>query len=81
MAPSPALTCDRLFRACDPDSLGFTTTAELEPAHGLIGQERALAALEFGVAIRARGFNIFALGAQSTGRHNAVRRLEPDSKV
>jgi hypothetical protein len=75
MALKPALTCDQLFRACDPDSLGFATTADLEPAHGLIGQERALAALEFGVAIRARGFNIFALGAQGSGRHNAVRRF------
>ncbi|MEE8455439.1 MAG: AAA family ATPase [Limibaculum sp.] len=75
MAPNPALACDQLFRACDPDSLGFATTADLEPAHGLIGQERALAALEFGVAIRARGFNIFALGAQGSGRHNAVRHF------
>jgi lon-related putative ATP-dependent protease len=75
MAPNPALTCDQLFRACDPDKLGFSTTADLEPAHGLIGQERALSALEFGVAIRAHGFNIFALGAQGSGRHNAVRRF------
>jgi lon-related putative ATP-dependent protease len=75
MSPRPALTCDQLFRACDADGLGFTTTADLEPAHGLIGQDRALAALEFGVAIKARGFNIFALGAQGSGRHNAVRRF------
>jgi predicted ATP-dependent protease len=75
MAIKPALTCDQLFRACDPDGLGFDTTADLKPAHGLIGQERALAALEFGVGIRARGFNVFALGAQGSGRHNAVRRF------
>ena len=75
MPAKPALTCDQLFRASDPAGLGCATTADLEPAHGLIGQERALAALEFGVAIRARGFNIFALGAQGSGRHNAVRRF------
>ena len=75
MAIKPALTCDQLFRACEPDGLGFATTTDLEPAHGLIGQERALAALEFGVAIRAHGFNIFALGAQGSGRHNAVQRF------
>jgi lon-related putative ATP-dependent protease len=75
MPPIPALTCDRLFRGSDPAALGFATTAELEPASGLIGQDRALAALEFGVGIRAKGFNIFALGAQGSGRHNAVRRF------
>ncbi len=82
MAPIEPLSCDRLFRASDPDALGFETTADLEPAHGLIGQDRALAALEFGVSIKARGFNIFALGAQGSGRHNAVRRfVEARAKV
>ncbi len=75
MAPNPALTCEQLFRPCDASELGFSTTAELEPASGLIGQDRALEALEFGVAIRARGFNIFALGSQGSGRHNAIRRF------
>ena len=75
MAPKPALTCDRLFRPCDAAALGFGTTAELEPAGGLIGQDRALEALDFGIAIRARGFNIFALGSQGSGRHNAIRRF------
>ena len=75
MAPTQPLTCDRLFTASDPAELGFRTTAELEPAHGLIGQDRALAALAFGVSIKASGFNIFAQGAQSSGRHNAVRRF------
>ena len=75
MAPTQPLTCDRLFTASDPSALGFQTTADLEPAHGLIGQDRALAALAFGVSIKANGFNIFALGAQSSGRHNAVRRF------
>ncbi|MDH3665701.1 MAG: AAA family ATPase [Paracoccaceae bacterium] len=75
MAPIQPLSCDRLFRASDPTALGFETTTDLEPAHGLVGQDRALAALEFGVSIKARGFNIFALGAQGSGRHNAVRRF------
>ena len=32
MSPNSALSCDQLFRACDPDRLGFATTADLEPA-------------------------------------------------
>jgi lon-related putative ATP-dependent protease len=75
MAPRPALTCDLLFRASDAAALGFATTADLDPAHGLIGQDRALAALEFGIAIKARGFNVFALGSRGSGRHNAIRRF------
>ncbi|MFZ9889010.1 MAG: Lon protease family protein, partial [Myxococcota bacterium] len=42
---------------------------------GAIGQERALAALELGLGIRERGFNIFVVGASGTGRTSTVRQL------
>lgn len=63
MAPIPAGGCDKHFRASGPAAPGFAITAEIESASGLIGQDRALAALEFGVGIRPKGFNTFALGA------------------
>ncbi|MBI1246136.1 MAG: AAA family ATPase [Alphaproteobacteria bacterium] len=66
---------DRLARPCDPKALGFTTTADLKPVGGLIGQDRALAALDFGIAMKARGFNILAIGSRGSGRHNAIRRF------
>ncbi|MGI9465315.1 MAG: AAA family ATPase, partial [Aestuariivirgaceae bacterium] len=53
----------------------FKTTKDLKPVKGLIGQDRALDALEFGTGLDASGYNIFVLGAPGSGRHNAVRRF------
>lgn len=62
-----------LRRRVDPSSLGFASTAELEPAVGLIGQERALKAIEFGVTMDSQDFNIFVLGPPASGKSTAVR--------
>ena len=67
-----AVPVERLRRRCDPGSLGFATTAELEPLEGFLGQERALEALSFGADIDRPGFNLFVLGVPSSGRHTAV---------
>src|SRR5438067_3970763 len=57
-----------LYRRCDPAELPFTLCSELDEAPGLIGQERADEALNFAVRIRAKGYNVYALGASGTGR-------------
>lgn len=59
----------------DPDTLGFRTTAELEPLDHVVGQDRALRALEFGLAMRQRGYNIYVSGLTSTGRKQLVKQL------
>ena len=66
------LTVDQLRRTCDPASFTFETTAELTPITGLIGQDRAAAALSFGIGIQEKDFNIFAAGAPGTGKRTAV---------
>jgi len=43
----------------------------LEP----IGQDRAVEAVEFAVAMRRKGYNVYALGASGTGKHTIVRDL------
>ena len=77
MAVSP-LANRELRRRCKVADLGFKTTGELEPVGGLIGQDRALDALEFGTGLLAHGYNIFVLGAPGSGRHNAVKRFLED---
>ena len=67
------LACDELRRAVDAKALGFKTTADLEPASGLIGQDRALRAISFGVGIKAPDFNLFVLGPPASGKSTAVR--------
>ncbi|MDH3743370.1 MAG: AAA family ATPase, partial [Hyphomicrobiales bacterium] len=76
--PIKPLATDKLRRRCDAKALGFKTTKDLEPVEGLIGQDRALDALEFGTGLNASGYNIFVLGAPGSGRHNAVRRFLND---
>ena len=60
-------------RVVDAASLGFTDTSELTPVDGLIGQDRALKAIEFGAAMRAHDFNLFVLGPPSSGKRTAVK--------
>ena len=64
-----------LYRRCDPAELPFDLCSELEEAPGLIGQERAVEALNFAVRIRGQGYNVYALGASGTGRHTMVEEL------
>ena len=68
-----ALAADELRRTVDADTLKFKTTDDLEPMHGLIGQERALRALHFGAGMRSYDYNIFVLGPDASGKSAAVR--------
>ena len=70
-----ALAPSLLYRRCDPSELPFELCSELEEAPGLIGQERAVEALNFAVRMRAKGYNVYALGATGTGRHGMVEDL------
>ncbi|MDR3238506.1 MAG: AAA family ATPase [Clostridiales bacterium] len=57
-----------LKKAINPQTLGFETTAELDTAPGIIGQNRAAAALQFGLNIKTKGYNIYVCGDPGTGR-------------
>jgi len=62
------LTPEQLRINCDPNGLGFETTAEVRPSGDMVGQERALAAIDLGLDIETAGYNIFAVGPTGTGR-------------
>ncbi|MBI2503148.1 MAG: AAA family ATPase [Candidatus Latescibacteria bacterium] len=67
------LSGDQVRKACDPQALGFATTDELSPVEGIIGQQRAVEALRFGLDMPDRGFNIYVAGLPGTGRTTAVQ--------
>ncbi len=71
---STALSAAQLRTAPDPALLDFATTDELQPIESVIGQDRAVEALGFGISIKHEGFNLFALGPQETGMRDVVRR-------
>jgi len=59
-------------KTCDPASLGFESTESLEAPSSIIGQDRALKALQFGLQIQNSGFNIYAAGLPGTGKMTAI---------
>lgn len=67
------LSYDQLSRVLDPASLPFETTDAIPPLSEVIGQPRALDAIEFGLAVDAPGYNLFMTGAPGSGRESAIR--------
>ncbi|NLZ29506.1 MAG: AAA family ATPase, partial [Methanomicrobiales archaeon] len=59
--------------AYEPEKVQCASTEEMQPMEEIIGQERALRALRFGLEIRESGFNVYTAGAQGTGRMTAVQ--------
>jgi len=66
--PPAELPAGALSRRCDPASLGFSTTSDLPDLQEVIGQPRALRALELGSEVSGPGYNIFVLGQPGSGR-------------
>jgi len=52
----------------DPDILPFETTEEIEPVCDIVGQERAVRAMEFGIKIKKKGYNLYIAGVSGTGK-------------
>ncbi len=61
---------EKLKNKCDLSMLKFTTTEEIDLHKDIIGQERAMKALEFGLSIKRKGYNIFVTGLTGTGRNS-----------
>ena len=68
------LSPERLYRTADLSALAFETTAEIERPDGLLGQRRALDAIEFGTRINARGFNLFVIGPNGVTSRYAIEQ-------
>lgn len=64
-----------LVRRCDAGAFTFRTTAELDDLDEIVGHQRAVAAVDFGIAIRARGFNLYAMGPEGIGKYTLIRQF------
>jgi lon-related putative ATP-dependent protease len=73
--PRLELTPSELRNTCDPSRFSFMDTSQLPPLDGVIGQERAVQAIEFGLNMRSPGYNIFVTGAEGTGKSTIVQGL------
>lgn len=62
------LAIHQLTHRCDPESLGFKSTDELPDLQEVLGQPRAIRALEIGSEVSGPGYNIFVVGLPASGR-------------
>jgi len=69
------LPIESLRKTCAASVIRCKTTQELVPLREIIGQERAVRALKFGLGIRDQGFNIYVAGYPGTGRKTAVKNF------
>ena len=81
------LTYKDLRKTCDPDIFNFETTAELDSTGLVYGQERGINALQFGLNINTKGYNLYIEGPAGVGKtmytkqyvsENARKQKTPD---
>jgi predicted ATP-dependent protease len=67
-----AVAAQALRRICDVAQFDFNDTSELKPLESVIGQERAVQAIDFGLNMKSAGYNIFVTGPVGTGKSTIV---------
>jgi len=77
------LPAKKLRWKCNPKVFGRKTTADIKPLDVILGQARALEALEVGLNLKAPGYNIYVAGLSGTGRTTTVKMMlkKMDDKV
>jgi lon-related putative ATP-dependent protease len=73
-APS-ALSPSELRKICDPAMFEFASTAEINPLDEVIGQERAVRAIELGLNMHQPGYNMFITGPEGSGKRTIVQDI------
>lgn len=67
------------------ENFDFKTTKEIEKLNGIIGQVRAVEALDFGIHIQNDGYNIYVSGESGTGRKSyslsLIEKVAKNKKV
>ncbi|RCX12740.1 lon-related putative ATP-dependent protease [Anaerobacterium chartisolvens] len=74
-----------LRNECNPEIFDFSDTSEVEPFHGIIGQDRAVQAMEFGLRVKIRGYNLYLSGATGTGKtsyaQNHIKKIALQQRI
>ncbi len=74
-----------LKMTCDESLFNFDTTQELEDIHTGIGQERGIKALEFGLQVDVKGYNLYIEGPSGIGKtmytKNYLDKLSAKQKI
>jgi lon-related putative ATP-dependent protease len=71
----PELPPEKLRWTLDRNEIPVVSSEECKPCEGIIGQERALKAIQVGLDIKSFGYNIFIAGMVGTGRTTTIKQL------
>jgi lon-related putative ATP-dependent protease len=66
---------EKLRWRLEPEAVPYASTDDSEPCAEIIGQERALKAIQTGLEIKSLGYNIFITGMVGTGRTTTIKQL------
>lgn len=69
------LSIEQLRRRCDPAIFEFASTAGLPALDEVIGQDRAVRAVSFGIDIESPGYHMYALGPAGTGKTTTIKKF------
>ena len=61
---------EKLKNHCDPNIFPYETTKDLKVDRELIGQDRAMEALKYGLSMKRKGYNIYVSGLSGTGKNS-----------
>ena len=69
------LSFEKVRRICPKSAIDFPSEIPGSALETIIGQDRAVRALQFGLGIKSKGFNIYVAGLPGTGKTTAVRQF------
>ncbi len=75
MTAPKRLEAKALANSCPEESFKFETTDELEDLTEIIGQDRAVKAVHFGIGVQREGYNLYVMGPSGMGKHTMVRQF------
>ncbi|HVV67502.1 MAG TPA: ATP-binding protein [Gammaproteobacteria bacterium] len=70
-----SLAHTQLAQKMDPDSLDFETTKDIQGLTEFVGQSRAFKAIELGIGLNSKGYNLYAMGPSGVGKLSMVRTI------
>jgi lon-related putative ATP-dependent protease len=75
MSALKPLSPSQLRKICDPAIFTFESTADIDPLDEVIGQQRAVSAINLGLNMNQPGYNIFITGQEGTGKRTIAQDI------
>lgn len=72
------LSYKELKNVCNPNMFNFETTADITDNDLIYGQERGIKALEFGLSISSKGYNLYLEGPAGVGKTMYTKKYVSD---